>query len=65
MRRPDNAYPWRPAPLAWFSLSLLAAAAATAAIRPAWWPWALGAVAIATGVTLVALSLKLRKHNVA
>ncbi|MGH6951801.1 MAG: HdeD family acid-resistance protein [Vitreimonas sp.] len=27
--------------------------------------WALGAVAIATGVTLVALSLKLRKHNVA
>jgi peptidoglycan-N-acetylglucosamine deacetylase len=45
MRRPDSAYRWRPAPLAWFSMSLLAVAVAAAAIRPAWWPWVLAGVA--------------------
>ena len=45
MRPPDNAYPWRPAPLVWLALASLAAAAAAVAIRPGWWPWALAAVA--------------------
>src|SRR5687767_15248854 len=38
MRPPDNAYPWRPAPLVWLSMASLAAAAAALAIRPDWWP---------------------------
>jgi peptidoglycan/xylan/chitin deacetylase (PgdA/CDA1 family) len=38
-------YPWRPAPLAWLSMLLHAAAVATVAAQPALWPWALGAVA--------------------
>ena len=45
MRRLDQGYPWRPAPLVWFSMLVLAACAATAAAQPALWPWALGAVA--------------------
>jgi peptidoglycan-N-acetylglucosamine deacetylase len=44
MRRLDQGYPWRPAPLVWFSMLVLAACAATAAAQPALWPWALGAV---------------------
>lgn len=45
MRRLDKGYPWRPAPLVWFSMLVLATCAATAAAQPALWPWALGAVA--------------------
>ena len=45
MSPPDNAYPWRPAPLAWLAMASLAAAAAAVALRPGWWPWALAAVA--------------------
>jgi peptidoglycan-N-acetylglucosamine deacetylase len=44
MRPADPGYPWRPAPLASFSMLLLAAAAASTALQPAWWPWALAAV---------------------
>src|SRR6185436_8157413 len=45
MRHLDRSYPWRPAPLAWFSMLLHAVALATVAAQPALWPWALGAVA--------------------
>ena len=41
----NQGYPWRPAPAVRLSLLLHAAAAATAALQPALWLWALGAVA--------------------
>ncbi len=41
----NQGYPWRPAPAVRLSLLLHAAAVATAALQPALWPWALGAVA--------------------
>jgi peptidoglycan/xylan/chitin deacetylase (PgdA/CDA1 family) len=41
----NQGYAWRPAPAVLLSLLLHAAAAATAALQPALWPWALGAVA--------------------
>jgi len=44
MRRPEHGYPWRPAPLALFSMLLVAAAVASTALQPVWWPWALAAV---------------------
>lgn len=41
----NQSYPWSPAPIAWFSMLLHAAAVASVAAQPALWPWALGAVA--------------------
>ena len=38
-------YPWKPAPIAWCSILLHAAAVASVVAQPALWPWALGAVA--------------------
>ena len=40
----NQGYPWRPAPAVRLSLLLHAAAVVTAALQPALWPWALGAV---------------------
>ena len=44
MKPAEPGYPWRPAPLARFSMLLVAAAVAGSALQPAWWPWALAAV---------------------
>jgi peptidoglycan/xylan/chitin deacetylase (PgdA/CDA1 family) len=41
----NRGYAWRPAPAVQLSLLFHAAAVATAALQPALWPWALGAVA--------------------
>lgn len=40
-----ESYPWRPTPAVRFSILLHVVAALTLAVHPAWWPWALGAVA--------------------
>src|SRR3954468_17258153 len=39
------AYPWTPGPIVWLSVVLHLAALAVVAMQPAFWPWALGAVA--------------------
>ena len=41
----NQSYPWKPAPIVWFSILLHAAAMAAVAMQPGLWPWALGAVA--------------------
>jgi peptidoglycan-N-acetylglucosamine deacetylase len=41
----DARYPWRPAPAIRLSMLVHAAAAVSLALAPAWWPWALAAVA--------------------
>ena len=45
MSLPDPSYAWRPAPLVWFALCVLAACALAVLWRPALWPWALVALA--------------------
>jgi peptidoglycan/xylan/chitin deacetylase (PgdA/CDA1 family) len=42
----NKGFPWRPTPAVRISLLLHAAAVVTVVVQPAWWPWALGAVAL-------------------
>lgn len=61
MRAPSSLQPWRPSPLVLASLGVHGGALGAVLVRPAAWPWALGAV-LADHALLAAAGLSPRSH---